>query len=102
MVEHKKTDNPEFDAAVEEVNKFKEGGVQVSQKNQLRLYGCYKVGCGQTVEKPGMFGGFDRKYMYEAYKQVKEDEGKSAKEAQDAYIALANKLKSGDNSDWDA
>lgn len=40
--------------------------------------------------------------MYEAYKQVKEDEGKSAKEAQDAYIALANKLKSGDNSDWDA
>lgn len=85
MVEHKKTDNPEFDAAVEEVNKFKDGGVQVSQKNQLRLYGafpplcehqdeqrvcslelcvcvrlgCYKVGCGQTVEKPGMFGGFD-------------------------------------------
>ncbi|KAL0933151.1 acyl CoA binding protein [Colletotrichum truncatum] len=65
-----------------------------SNDELLKLYGLYKIGTGEDFSKatkPGMFD-LKGKAKYNAWEKLA-DEGKTAEQAQEEYIALVNQLK---------
>ncbi|KAK2592829.1 acyl-CoA-binding protein (ACBP)/diazepam binding inhibitor (DBI)/endozepine (EP) [Conoideocrella luteorostrata] len=86
------TGNEPFIQAVKDLEEFKKQQITISQDDQLKLYGLFKVAINEQVAKPGMFNLQDG-YKYKAWMKVV-DEGKSAKEAQDAYVELVKEIKS--------
>ncbi|WEW59748.1 acyl-CoA-binding protein (ACBP)/diazepam binding inhibitor (DBI)/endozepine (EP) [Emydomyces testavorans] len=84
--------NPDFEAAVEASRKLL---AKPTDDELLMLYALFKQGMQdppfETAPEPGTFD-FKGKYKYNQWKKLV-DEGVTAEEAQQRYVALIEKLK---------